>query len=102
MKQIQDPVKVLWQQQMNGPADFQDIVSFGLLAARRSREIIQNTTYVIAFELLCACQAIDIRGEEKISPHTKELYKKVREIVPFLDKDVTITDYIEKIVVGFL
>ena len=89
-------------QSLTSTADFQDIVSFGLVAARRSREIIQNTKYVIAFELLCACQAIDIRGEGKISPHTKELYKKVREIVPFLDKDVTITDYIEKIVVNLL
>lgn len=85
-------------QSLTTTADFQDIVSFGLIAARRSREIMQNTKYIIAFELLCACQAIDIRGVSKMSPHTKDLYNKVREIVPFLDKDITITDYIEKIV----
>jgi len=85
-------------QSLTSTADFQDIVSFGLVAARRSKQILKNTKYVIAFELICACQAIEIRGLSKISPQTKDLFDAVREIIPFLDQDITITDYIENIV----
>lgn len=89
-------------QSLSSTADFQDIVSFGFTAARRCREIIGNVKYVIAFELVCACQAIDIRGRAGMSELTKPLYEKVREIIPYLDRDVVITDYIEKIVSDLL
>lgn len=83
-------------QSLSTTADFQDIVSFGFVAARRAREILRNTVYVVAFELMCACQAVDIRGGAAgLSSWTRVLYEKVREIVPYLDQDVTITDYLE-------
>ncbi|OLT46027.1 phenylalanine aminomutase (D-beta-phenylalanine forming) [Gordonia sp. CNJ-863] len=83
-------------QSLSTTADFQDIVSFGFVAARRAREVLRNTAYVIAFELICACQAVDIRGGAGgLSSWTRRLYEKVREIVPYLDHDVTITDYLE-------
>ena len=85
-------------QSLSTTADFQDIVSFGFVAARRAREVLRNTAYVIAFELICACQAVDIRGgAEGLSSWTRRLYEKVREIVPYLDHDVTITDYLEEL-----
>jgi phenylalanine aminomutase (D-beta-phenylalanine forming) len=89
------PVSV---QSLTSTADFQDIVSLGFVAARRARDVLRNTMYVVAFELLCACQAADIRGADGLSAQTRALYERTREIVPFLDRDVTITDYIEKIV----
>lgn len=84
-------------QSLTTTADFQDIVSFGFVAARRAREILRNATYVVAFELLCACQAVDIRGADGMSSWTRPLYDRVREIVPYLDHDVTLTDHLEKI-----
>ena len=84
-------------QSLTTTADFQDIVSFGFVGARRAKEIYENVKYVIAFEIICGCQAVDIRGCHKQSTSTKILYKKVREIVPFFDKDITLTDYIEEI-----
>lgn len=84
-------------QSLTSTADFQDIVSFGFVAARRAREIYENVKYVIAFELICACQAVDIRGKEKISQNTRDIYDQVRQIVPFLDHDITITEYVETI-----
>jgi histidine ammonia-lyase len=89
------PVSV---QSLTSTADFQDIVSLGFVAARRAREVLRNTMYVVAFELLCACQAVDIRGADGLSEQTRRLYERTREIVPFLDRDVTITDYVESIV----
>jgi histidine ammonia-lyase len=84
-------------QSLTSTGDFQDIVSFGFVAARRAREVLTNTTYVVAFELMCACQAVDIRGNEGLSSGTRELYERTRELVPYLDRDVTITDFIEAI-----
>ncbi|MER6468883.1 phenylalanine aminomutase (D-beta-phenylalanine forming) [Streptomyces collinus] len=85
-------------QSLTSTGDFQDIVSFGFVAARKAREALDNATYVVAFELLCACQAVDIRGgAEELSSGTRRLYERTRELVPYLDHDVTITDYVEAI-----
>jgi histidine ammonia-lyase len=84
-------------QSLSTTGDFQDIVSFGFVAARRAKEVLANATYVVAFELLCACQAVDIRGSEGLSTHTRELYERTRALVPYLDRDVTVTDYVEAI-----
>lgn len=85
-------------QTLTSTGDFQDIVSFGLIAARRCHEILNNAKYIISFELLCACQAVDIRGGEKgLSSSTKILYKEIRKITPYFDYDTTINPYIEKI-----
>lgn len=89
-------------QSLTSTADFQDIVSFGFVAARRAREVLTNAAYVVAFELLCACQAVDIRGADRLSSGTRELYERTRRIVPFLDRDVTITDYVEALAADLL
>ncbi|EDK27198.1 histidine ammonia-lyase [Vibrionales bacterium SWAT-3] len=84
-------------QSLSTTGDFQDIVSFGLVAARRVREQLKNLKYVVSFELLCACQAADIRGTTGLSTQTRALYERTRTVVPYLEQDHTITDYIEGI-----
>lgn len=84
-------------QSLTSTGDFQDIVSFGFVAARRAAEVLENVAYVVAFELLCAAQAVDIRGTEGLSPATRRLYEATREVVPYLDHDVTITEYVEEL-----
>ncbi|MBX9838953.1 MAG: phenylalanine aminomutase (D-beta-phenylalanine forming), partial [Silvanigrellaceae bacterium] len=83
-------------QTLTSTGDFQDIVSFGLIAARRCQEIYDNTCYIIAFEGLCAAQAVDIR-QGKMSDFTQIVYSKIRKIIPFLTHDISITPYIEQI-----
>lgn len=85
-------------QTLPSTGDFQDVVSFGLVAARRVREILHNTKYIIAFEALCACQAVDIRGVQHLSPVGRQLYERTRAIVPYLDEDRSLTDYLEALV----
>jgi len=82
-------------QSISSTANFQDVVSFGLIAARKARSIIDNTNYVLAFELMCAAQAADIRGTKKLSSAGKILHKEVRKIVPYLNRDEVIIDYLE-------
>ena len=37
-------------------ADFQDVVSFGLIASRQAVDIIDNINYILAFEAICAAK----------------------------------------------
>ncbi|APJ02767.1 phenylalanine aminomutase (D-beta-phenylalanine forming) [Silvanigrella aquatica] len=86
-------------QTLTSTGDFQDIVSMGLIASRRAREILNNTYYIVGLELICACQAIDIReGQHLISDLSKILYNEVRKTCPFFNNDICITPYIENII----
>ncbi len=84
-------------QSLPSTGDFQDHVSFGLVAARRTRDILKNCYYILAFELICACQAADLRGVKQLSSATRKLYRIVRKKVPFLDQDEPLTDHIEAV-----
>lgn len=73
-------------------ANQEDIVSMGTTAARTARMILKNTQDVLADELMCACQAIDIRRNlnthgQGITPLHEALYKHVREKVAFFEID---------------
>jgi len=84
-------------QSIPSTADFQDVVSFGLIAGRKARKVIRNTNYVLAFELMCGAQAADIRGAHRLGPASRALYEATRETVPYLDYDTVIIDYLEEI-----
>jgi histidine ammonia-lyase len=75
---------------------FQDHVSMGLIAARKCLQIFENTAYVVACELLCACQAADLRGPDLLSPSSRALWSEVRRCIPYLDHDTIITPQIEQ------
>ena len=78
-------------------ADFQDIVSFGLIAGREARQIVENTNHILSFELLCAAQAADIRGVDKLSKAGKIMYDEVRKTIPYMDFDMVYIDHMEKL-----
>ncbi len=82
-------------QSITSTADFQDIVSFGLIAGRKARKIVENTNHILSFELLCAAQAADIRGIEKLSPAGKIMHKAVRETLGYMDYDKVYIDDME-------
>ncbi len=78
-------------------ANFEDFVSMGTTAAQKAMCILENTEYIVAIELLCAAQAIEYRGAEKLGKGTKKAYKKIREIVPPLKEDKPLNPAIEKL-----
>ncbi|MCB9092754.1 MAG: aromatic amino acid lyase [Halobacteriovoraceae bacterium] len=84
-------------QTLPSTGDFQDIVSMGLIAARRAREIYENTVHILSFELLCAAQAAEMRNVELLSTPTRIAFSCVRKIVPYLSKDVALTDYLTEL-----
>ena len=82
-------------QTLPSTGDFQDHVSFGLVAARRAREILGNAYYILGYELLCGCQAADCRDPQDLGSVTAKVYQRVREEVPYLDHDESLTLPIE-------
>ncbi|MDT8718839.1 histidine ammonia-lyase [Clostridium sp. 19966] len=77
-------------------ANQEDHVSMGTIAARKSKTILEHVRRILAMELMCACQAIDLRGDKGMGKGTKEAYKLVREMVPMLTEDRPLYDDIEK------
>ncbi|MDH3429498.1 MAG: aromatic amino acid ammonia-lyase [Gammaproteobacteria bacterium] len=98
VRQMCTPMSI---QSLPSTGDFQDHVSFGLVAARRTRDILDNARHILAFELICACQAADIRGVDQLCAATRKLHGMVRKHVPYLDHDEPLTDHIETIAALF-
>ena len=68
-------------------ANKEDHVSMGTHAARKAMEIIKNVENVLAIELLCACQALELRKPLEPSPVTGKILELVREHIPYLNSD---------------
>lgn len=71
-------------------ANKEDHVSMGTIAARQCRDIMYNTEHVIAVELLCAAQAVDLVSRQKgLFPveGTRAAWQVIREKIPYLDSD---------------
>merc|ERR1719495_1287511 len=65
----------------------EDHVSMGGFAARKVLEICDNVQTILAVELLCACQAIDLLRPLKSTKPLELLHAKVREVVPMWEED---------------
>jgi len=68
-------------------ANKEDHVSMGTHAARKALEIVKNAEYVLAVELICACQALDLRTPIKPSIVTDAVLKKVRSKIDYWEED---------------
>lgn len=74
----------------------QDVVSMGLIAARKLRDIKERVEYVLAVELLVACQALNERGTERLDGVIKDLFNYFRFHIPANDKDRILSKDIER------
>lgn len=78
-------------------ANQEDHVSMGNTAARKLREIVENTRRVLSIEVFAACQAIDFRKDYQLGKETGKLYEKIREKVRFIEKDVIMYEEMNKV-----
>lgn len=82
-------------------ANQEDFVSMGTTAARKCSSVMQNSYSVLAYELLTACQAIDIRkhvcDREGLSAVLQKIYERVRKDISYMEEDREIRIDIEKI-----
>lgn len=65
----------------------EDHVSMASVAARKALMVIGNTAHVLAIELICACQALDLQAPLRPSPAAAAIHTFVRETVPFVEHD---------------
>jgi len=68
-------------------ANKEDHVSMGAHAARKLYEVCSNVKTVLAIELLCAAQGLDLRGSGNTSPALKKVVKEIRNRVSFMKSD---------------
>jgi histidine ammonia-lyase len=83
-------------------ANVEDHVSMGVTAGLKLCQILNNVEHILAIELMAAAQGIDFRKKEalitlKLGQGTQIGYDRIREIVPFIEKDTVMYVYIRKI-----
>jgi histidine ammonia-lyase len=64
----------------------------GSVAARKAMAIIANTAHVLAIELICACQALDLQSPLRASPAIRALCDAVRQTVAFTETDRALSE----------
>jgi len=65
----------------------EDYVSMGMSGARRLERMLQNLRNILAIELLCACQGIDLLAPLKTGTISTSAYNAVRAISPKVVED---------------
>lgn len=77
-------------------ANQEDHVSMATFASRRLRDMADNTSGVLAVELLAGCQGLDFRAPLKAAEGVEACKAELRAVVPFYDKDRYFAPDIEK------
>src|SRR5580704_10861396 len=65
----------------------EDYVSMGMSGARRLERMLHNLRYILAIELLCACQGIDLLAPLQTGTLAQRAYQAVRAASPKLTTD---------------
>ena len=69
----------------------------GMTSARKLREIVTNVEAIMAVEVLCAAQAIDLQKPETLGQGTAAAHEQVRGAIPHLDGDRLLSRDIEAV-----
>jgi len=75
----------------------EDHASMGVTSALKAREIIINATKVVAIELICGCQAVEILGQGRLGKGSQVALKKVRKLTKHLVEDRSLSADIEQL-----
>lgn len=79
--------------------DNQDVVSMGTNSALICARVIENSYQVMAIHMMALVQAVDcLRIKEELSPKTKDLYNRIRKIVPPFVEDTPKYEEINKLI----
>jgi histidine ammonia-lyase len=79
--------------------DNQDVVSLGTDAALIADVAVRNAFVVVAIEMASIAQAIDcIGGDAGLCDSARALYREVREVLPAVDEDRSLTADLQRLV----
>ncbi len=80
-------------------SDFEDVVSMSLAAAHKARQVLEDTAKILAAELLCAFQALSLRGPDRAGRGTRVAYEVLKaEGIEPLEADRPTSRDLERIV----
>jgi histidine ammonia-lyase len=68
-------------------ANNQDVVGMGMVAARQTRQVIDNVMRMVAIELVCTAQALDLRGAHHAGRGTRGAHRCIRRHCAPLTED---------------
>ena len=77
-------------------ANKEDHVSMATIAARKGRSIVDNARDVVAIELLCAAQALDLFTNLKPGRGNRAAYDVIRRTIDHLDTDRILAEDIDR------
>ena len=75
----------------------EDHVSMGSISGRKLNNVLENLEFILAIELLCACQAIEFRRPLKSSALLEFAHGYVRQFVAFAEEDRIFAEDVSKI-----
>jgi histidine ammonia-lyase len=78
-------------------ANQEDHVSMGAFAARKANEVLANVERVVGIELLCAAQALEFRGLDRVGPAGRAAHAAIRQVVARRDADRLLSPDIEAV-----
>jgi histidine ammonia-lyase len=64
----------------------EDFVSMGMNSSLKAREVSEHVETILAAELLCAAQALELSGRA-VPVGLKRAFRRIRSVVPFLSRD---------------
>ncbi|MEW6211244.1 MAG: histidine ammonia-lyase [Acidobacteriota bacterium] len=79
-------------------ANKEDHVSMGMTSALKFAQVVANSERILAIELMCAAQGLEFLKPLRPGPQLQEVYDRVRQIVPPLERDTPLAGYIESLV----
>ncbi len=71
-------------------SSIEDHATMATRCVAKAAEIVDNARYVLAIELLCAAQGIDLRTPAALGDGTRAAYECVRRVTPFMSQDQSI------------
>jgi len=75
----------------------EDHVSMGSISGRKLNQVLDNLEFILAIELLSACQAIEFRHPLKSSELLEFAHELVRRYVGFAEEDRIFADDVNKV-----
>jgi histidine ammonia-lyase len=75
----------------------EDHVSMGSISGRKLNKVLDNLEYILAIELMSACQAIEFRRPLKSSAILEFAHDHVRNFVSFAEEDRIFANDVNKI-----
>lgn len=76
----------------------EDHVSMGSISGRKLNQVLDNLEFILAIELMTACQAIEFRRPLKSSAVLEFAHQYVRKFIGFAEEDRIFADDVNKVV----